>query len=270
MATTLVSVSSHGLFASGSGPTCDYPSEDDVRDGVDYAFGAMTGNVVLPDEDDVLLGTGYGSDGTEFTGTLDVPTPPSPSPPQWGTTPFAAIAYAIVNRVSLMTGIPQAYIVPVANDKYTVTIEEPFFCYIQFYRVQEPRDPALRYTDSGAGRRSTNVGRRVRVYIYTRSSEDVAGTDFIALFGRNPSQDIATPPVYPGQFVAEEVIFNALNNWMPVSADDEPLTLTPLHPLDSSEEPERRNEDSDGLLRSCLDWEIVYNLAVDPRDPPPQ
>jgi len=53
-------------------PAGDYPSEDDVRDGVDYDSAAMTGNMTLPAVGDVRDGTTYGTDGTEFEGTLAV------------------------------------------------------------------------------------------------------------------------------------------------------------------------------------------------------
>lgn len=53
---------------AAAGGSCDYPSEDDVRDGV--TFDTYTGNLVLPDEADVESGVGYGTDGTEYTGTL--------------------------------------------------------------------------------------------------------------------------------------------------------------------------------------------------------
>lgn len=269
MAIDLLAVSSHGCFQTGGG-SCDYPSEDDVRDGTDYAFGAMTGNLVLPAEDDMLEGTGYGSNGTEFTGTLvPCPTPPTPVPPTPGAYPFAAITWVVKQRLALLLGISTDWVMAVANDKYKVTIDEPMFCYLQFFGVSQPRDPALEFTNSGAGRLSIPVARRMRVYLYTRTGEDIYGSDDIALFGQNPSQTVDTPPTLPGHFVAEEMVFNSLLNFIPLSGDatPEPLTLTPLHPLDASEEPQRPPEDEQGLLRSCLDFEICYLLAIDPTDP---
>lgn len=53
-------------------PAADYPSEDDVRDAVDYAGATMTGNMTLPDVADVRDGTTYGTDGTELEGELVV------------------------------------------------------------------------------------------------------------------------------------------------------------------------------------------------------
>lgn len=53
-----------------SGGDCDYPVEDDVRYGVVYGDSTYTGTVVLPHVSRVQSGIQYGSDGTEFTGTL--------------------------------------------------------------------------------------------------------------------------------------------------------------------------------------------------------
>lgn len=255
-----------GLTAGGG--TCDYPSEDDVRDGVIYDFGAQTGNLELPSSADVLLGVGFGSNGTEFTGSLDCPQPPTPVSPSPQANPFAAIAYATLLRLATMTGLSPAYIFPVANARYKITCAEPMFMFVQFFTVGQPRDPGLSFTDAGAGNLARPVGRRMRVYVYTRSGEDVVGTDPVALFGANTAQTFATPPAFPGHFVAEEVAYNALSDWTPLSGTGEALTITPLHPLDASEEPERPPEDDAGLLRSCLDFEICYLMATDPSEPP--
>lgn len=60
--------------AAGACPAADFPSEDDVRFGVDFNDGDSTGNLVLPIEDNVRLGTSYGTDGTEVTGTIVIPS----------------------------------------------------------------------------------------------------------------------------------------------------------------------------------------------------
>ena len=46
----------------------DYPSEDDVRYGVDFDSGGQTGNMTLPAESNVVSGVLYGTDGVEFEG----------------------------------------------------------------------------------------------------------------------------------------------------------------------------------------------------------
>ena len=63
------------LTPGGSGVV---PSPDDVRSGV--AVGATTGNMTLPSVDQVLLGVQFGTNGTQYTGTLEqnvIPTPPA-------------------------------------------------------------------------------------------------------------------------------------------------------------------------------------------------
>jgi hypothetical protein len=52
----------------------DYPAVGNVRDGIDYFNGALTGVLELPEEDEVLTGVGYGANGSEFLGTLDPAT----------------------------------------------------------------------------------------------------------------------------------------------------------------------------------------------------
>lgn len=54
--------------------TADYPSEDDVRDGVTFDSGTQEGNLELPAEAVVKAGTGFGTNGTEFLGTMAVQT----------------------------------------------------------------------------------------------------------------------------------------------------------------------------------------------------
>ena len=49
--------------------TLDYPSPDDVRDGVDFDGGSQTGDLVLPAESDVTSGVHYGANGTEYEGS---------------------------------------------------------------------------------------------------------------------------------------------------------------------------------------------------------
>ncbi|RKX66617.1 MAG: hypothetical protein DRP42_02775 [Tenericutes bacterium] len=51
----------------------DYPSEDDVRDGVDYDSANYTGNMTLPSIDDVQESVQFGTSGTEYTGVFGVP-----------------------------------------------------------------------------------------------------------------------------------------------------------------------------------------------------
>jgi hypothetical protein len=54
-------------------PEIDYPSQDDVRSGTDYADGFFTGNMEIPSEDDVRDGVTFDSPNDEKEGTLIVP-----------------------------------------------------------------------------------------------------------------------------------------------------------------------------------------------------
>ena len=245
-----------------------YPSPDDVRDGVAYGpANEYTGTLTLPDESVVLEGYTYGGDGTEFTGTVECIPATSPTSPAPFSSPFAAIAYTILGRLATSLGINLAYVRPVANDRYKVTIAEPVFLYVQFFTPGKPREPGLDFTDAGAGRLATLVGRRVRVYVYTRSGEDSYGGDEIALYGTDPSAVYSDSPTTPGHFLVEERVYNSLLNYTPLSAGGDRMTIGPLHPLDASEEPQRAAENDAGLLRSCLDFEVVYLLAVDETEP---
>jgi hypothetical protein len=58
----------NGTYVAGGGDAI--PAADNVRDGI--ATGQTVGTIELPDADDVLLGVGYGAQGTERTGTLVV------------------------------------------------------------------------------------------------------------------------------------------------------------------------------------------------------
>lgn len=61
----------NGTFAP-SGGGCTYPGTQDVREGVTYG-GIYTGVLELPLPSQVLVGTGYGANGTEYDGTLNFP-----------------------------------------------------------------------------------------------------------------------------------------------------------------------------------------------------
>ena len=61
----------NGTLTPGGG-ACTYPGTDDVREGVAYG-GAYVGVLELPLPSQVLVGTGYGANGTEYDGTLVFP-----------------------------------------------------------------------------------------------------------------------------------------------------------------------------------------------------
>jgi hypothetical protein len=66
-------------FPVATSPT-DYPVVGNVRSGVAYNFGSLTGSMTEPSPADVRAGVSYGAGGTEFNGTLVVPVPPTPGP----------------------------------------------------------------------------------------------------------------------------------------------------------------------------------------------
>jgi hypothetical protein len=188
--------------------------------------------------------------------------------------PFALICRNLVSRVSSALGISTDFIRPVANDDYAVTETEDLFAFLRPY-APSPIDATngAPFADQGAGRYAVTVGRRVRIYLYTRSGEDVVGGDEIALQGieETVSQTVETPPEMPGHFVAEELVINALQNYVPINeAGDAPLTIGPVHWISGEGgPPERKKEDSEGLIRSYLDFQVVYVLAITATEPAP-
>jgi hypothetical protein len=162
----------------------------------------------------------------------------------------ARIAAAIVPDPDTDTPLDPAYVRLVASDSYVVNVMEPAFVFVRYYGPQP-------FTDAGAGRRAMPVVRLVRTYIYTRNGSDVSGSDVIAL----TAADI-------GHARREEAVYAALVNWFPADAEGLPLTIEPLHPVDSAGgPPERRPEAEEGLVRSHLDFEVRYLLKIDVTDP---
>lgn len=189
--------------------------------------------------------------------------------------PFARIHAAYVARVAAALGVGLDFVVPVANDDYELTEFENLFAFVRTYGPW-PCDPTTgRPMDSGgAGRWQQYVGRRFRVYVYTRSGVDVVGSDTIALQGGDAEQTIETPPTMPGQFVLEEAVVSALHNWAPTYVDEEsvtrPLTIGPVKWVNSADGPSvRKKEADDGIVRSHLDFEVVYTLALVKGEPSP-
>lgn len=173
----------------------------------------------------------------------------------------------VVARVASALGVDVAFVTPVANDRYKVTVSETVFAYVQAFGVGSPRDPALSFENAGAGNLGRFVARRIRVYVYTRAGFDVFGSDSTALLGASSGQTVETPPTYPGAFAAGEVVFSSLSDYTPV-AGGRSLTISPLHPLDTQGgPPERRAEDDAGLVREMLDFECVYLCSIVKTEP---
>jgi hypothetical protein len=182
--------------------------------------------------------------------------------------PFARIALAFRERLANSLGVDQAFVRMVANDRYDETAMEPVFCDFQFFGPQPPRDGGLDFINPGAGRLMIPVARRMRVYVHTREGVDLYGGDEVALTGVADATDVDQDS-FPGHFLAEEKILNSLCNWTILDGDERPLTLGPVHWADSSSGPPlRKPVNEEGLVRSALDFEVVYVLSVNQNDPP--
>ncbi len=167
----------------------------------------------------------------------------------------ASIAERFVDAVEVgpadSARIDPAYVRVVASDGYTIDTQEPVFFYLRYYGP-------VPLTDGGAGRRSRRVRRRVRVYVYTRSSADFAGSDREALLAEQV-----------GHADREEQVLDALDHFIPRDDTANALTVEPLHWVDSADgPPERRPEDDSGVVRSHLDFEVEYVARIKLADPP--
>lgn len=177
--------------------------------------------------------------------------------------PFAAILAAVVSRVATSLRIDPNFVLPVASDDYRVTVAEPLFVYVRPYGPQP-------FTDAGAGRLARTVNRRLRFYLYSRSGEDVTGSDAVALMGQNPEQAAYPYFTMPGHLVFEEALYNSIDDFQCIDVSGNAMTIGPLHVLDSaSGPPVRKPENDEGLIRSEIDVQIVYVLPIDPTEPAP-
>lgn len=198
-----------------------------------------------------------------------------------GSTPFPLIRNAIVTRVATAIGSyiptdgsPPPWVRPAASDDYKITATENWFAYIRTYGPSPVDSITGGYlSEQGAGNLTTNVARRIRVYLYSRAGMDVVGGDEITLGGLVPTQTVNTPPSWPGHDILEDLVLNAMRNWLPKYIDSDtlevfPLTLGPVHWIDSSDGPaERKPENDEGLVRSHLDFQAIYILSANIADP---
>lgn len=157
---------------------------------------------------------------------------------------FASIVLAIQTQLVAVTELDSAFVRIVASDRYTstqTTLDDHWL----FVRPYGPKVD----TDAGVGRRARRAWRRVRVWVLTRNSSDQAGEDTEALTAAT------------AHFNLEDTVVDALDEFIPLDEDDNPLTLEPLHFLDSSDgAPERQVEGDVGVLVSFVDFECVYVL----------
>jgi hypothetical protein len=149
---------------------------------------------------------------------------------------FADILESIRDRLVSVTGISDDFVRSVGSDDYKYSFEETMI-------ALRPLGP-LPFTNAGGGRRARPETRIVRIYINKRSSLDPVGSDSVAL----------------GElFELENTVNDALDDWFPVDADDNVLTIEPLHPTDSTNGPPIRQSQNDvGEIYSLLAYEVVY------------
>lgn len=185
--------------------------------------------------------------------------------------PFAQIMGQVANQVALALGVDAQMIRVTANDNYKVTETEDLFVYLRVFQPTPMKN-------EGAGRYGRLISRRVRAYIYTRSGQDVYGGDEFALMTSQPQNTVQTlldtygsqTPIVVGQLLAEELVFNALFNFMPRASDTQlQMAPQPLQLTTDEGPPVRKAENEEGLLRSHIDFEVAYVLSVVAREPAP-
>jgi hypothetical protein len=159
--------------------------------------------------------------------------------------PVATILLAIKDRLVEQLQLSPSYVRIVASDGYELQCHDARFIYLRAFGPV----PAV---DVGVGRRARPVKRVVRLYLYTRNSLDETGADDAALTAAG------------AHLAFEDEVFDALDEWWPVTADDADtaLTIEPLHTVaEGSGRPERKPEEDVGLVRSHIDLEIQYVLS---------
>lgn len=153
---------------------------------------------------------------------------------------FSEILTAIAKQLATVTNLHPSHIKIAASDKYTLPNLDDTWLVVRPYGLEPD-------TDAGVGRRARRSTRRVRVYIHTRCNLDSYGDDTIALTDTDRHFDL------------EETVADALDEFWPTNSDDEPLSIEPCHPLDSSSgPPERKPEDEVGVVQSHADFQVVY------------
>lgn len=147
--------------------------------------------------------------------------------------PEAEILEAIRQQVVDVVGLNDAYVRVVANPDYQVTQEERLIAILPFGRRPEP--------NAGAGRRARPSSRTIRVFMHFRENTDFAGDDRVLI---------------SEAFDFEDRVIDALDDFWPVNADEEPLTIEPLHIIPSAAGELNRQAINDvGLCRCWVDFE---------------
>lgn len=189
-----------------------------------------------------------------------------------GAYPFALILNTIKTQVINGLGVGTGFVRVVASDNYKVTRADRLFSYIRpFAPIPVNPKHGGGLVDIGSGRQARVVGRRIRVYIWTRSGEDIYGNDQVALIGTSPSSTVLNQSNPIRHFLAEELLLNCLDDYAPLNSGGTIcLTIGPVHWIDTEGGPPlRKPVDEEGLVWSALDFQVVYLSAIDNSEPAP-
>lgn len=157
---------------------------------------------------------------------------------------FGDIARSIQARLVSSLALDTAYVRLAASDNYKLQLAEDKAVVIRYYGPQP-------FTEAGAGRYAMPVTRRIRLYLYVRSSQDFVGDDTEALTNAEL-----------GLSKFEEDALDSIVQYTPLSGSTV-LTIEPLHFVDSADGPPVREPEGDvGIVRSHLDVECKYLLMV--------
>jgi len=266
-------MSSIGNLGLGFGPTgggaCDYPAQTTVVAGTSYAFGAQTGNVVVPPQSKVEQGESYGANGTQYIGSLvksrgvvilkESPKGVTPSASglqiaTQGINPWNLIA-SFRNYVMLTTGLAERLVRVWFGDSRPHLNGADFF--IWFRPLLEAPDKSL-----GPGRWGNRSNVRMELHLVYRNFSDQSQIDetrgqtyFVthwklqqALQGCNLFDAYTAPP--------------EKGNWYPPQPDSEnpPLTVEPMY-LEELPVPSKTQKE-EGTLEGILNVNLPVVLAL--------
>lgn len=159
--------------------------------------------------------------------------------------PESQVLEAVRQQLVSVLGLDDSYVRIVATENYAVTEEERMVCIRPMGRRPEP--------NAGAGRRARPSSRTLRVYMHFRDNTDFAGDDRLLV---------------QQAFDFEDQVINALDDFWPINEEEEPLTIEPLHIMDSGGGAISREPINDiGLCRCWLDFEyrtVQYNSTPQP------
>lgn len=231
-------------FTGSLNVSCDYPIENDVREGILYASGTMTGNIVLPIPPTVFIGTLYGASGSEFVGTFSCPPAILIPPVATATTSLLksdvsskfipGVANQGINPWTLM-GIIQEYIVLVTSlDIRSVRLwlssTRPHLSgsdyYIWFRPLSDKPSKSI-----GPGRWGNRSDLQIEIHVLARNFADTAQIDerrskaFYELYWK-------LEQAFQGRNLFTKYILSTITSiWHPPEAGKGvgPLTIEPMY-----------------------------------------